>query len=196
MSVTVTLVGRLARDPEQRQSNNGNSYLQVSVAGNEGYGDSQDTFFFSARFFGKRADSVASYRKGDLVRLDGHLHEYTSQNGKTYKELQYADIELLQRKNKQFNGGYNAPQNNQQGGYPQGNQFNQSQSQPNQEPQQAPQPQQFNSAPINPQQAQADPQGNQMGNYTSQPQNGTQGQSGSKQKGPQGAGFDFNNPPF
>jgi single-strand DNA-binding protein len=115
MSVTVTLVGRLARDPEQRQSNNGNSYLQVSVAGNEGYGDSQETFFFSARFFGKRADSVASYRKGDLVRLDGHLHEYTSQNGKIYKELQYADIELLQRK---------YSQNNQQGGYPQGNQFN------------------------------------------------------------------------
>ena len=159
MSVTVTLVGRLARDPEQRQSNNGNSYLQVSVAGNEGYGDSQETFFFSARFFGKRADSVASYRKGDLVRLDGHLHEYTSQNGNVYKELQYADIELLQRKNKQFNGGYNAPQNNQPGGYPQ----------------QSPQPQQFNNAPSNPQQAQITPQGNQMGNYTNQGKNAPQG---------------------
>ena len=169
MSVTVTLVGRLARDPEQRQSNNGNSYLQVSVAGNEGYGDSQDTFFFSATFFGKRADSVASYRKGDLVRLDGHLHEYTSQNGKTYKELQYADIELLQRKNKQFNGGYNAPQNNQQGGYPQGNQFNQSQNQPQQAPQQ-----QFGSNASNPQQATA-PQGNQMGNYTNQGKDAPQG---------------------
>lgn len=166
MSVTVTLVGRLARDPEQRQSNNGNSYLQVSVAGNEGYGDSQETFFFSARFFGKRADSVASYRKGDLVRLDGHLHEYTSQNGKTYKELQYADIELLQRK---------YPQNNQQGGYPQGNQFNQPQSQPQQAPQQAPQSQQFNNTPSAPQQAQTAPQGNPMGNYTSQGKNAPQG---------------------
>ena len=160
MSVTVTLIGRLARDPEQRQSNNGNSYLQVSVAGNEGYGDSQETFFFSARFFGKRAESVASYRKGDLVRLDGHLHEYTSQNGKTYKELQYADIELIQRKNKQFNGGYNAPQ-----------------SHPHQEPQQSPQsqPQQFNNAPSASQQAQTAPQGNQMGNYTNQGQNVPQG---------------------
>lgn len=194
MSVTVTLVGRLARDPEQRQSNNGNSYLQVSVAGNEGYGDHQETFFFSARFFGKRADSVASYRKGDLVRLDGHFHEYTSQNGKTYKELQYAEIELLQRKNKQFGGGYNAPQNNQQGGYPQGNQFNQPQSQPNQEPQQAPQ-HPFNSNATNPQQETA-PQNNQMGNYMGQPQNGVQGQSGPDQNGAQGAGFDFNNPPF
>lgn len=166
MSVTVTLVGRLARDPEQRQSNNGNSYLQVSVAGNEGYGDSQETFFFSARFFGKRADSVASYRKGDLVRLDGHLHEYTSQNGKTYKELQYADIELLQRK---------YPQNNQQGGYPQGNQFNQPQSQPQQAPQQAPQSQQFNNTPSAPQQAQAAPQGNQIGNYPNQGKNAPQG---------------------
>lgn len=170
MSVTVTLVGRLARDPEQRQSNNGNSYLQVSVAGNEGYGDSQETFFFSARFFGKRVDSVASYRKGDLVRLDGHLHEYTSQNGKTYKELQYADIELLQRK---------YPQNNQQGGYPQGNQFNQPQSQPQQAPQQAPQQtpqsQHFNNTPSDPQQAQTAPQGNQMGNYTNQGKNVPQG---------------------
>ena len=167
MSVTVTLVGRLARDPEQRQSNNGNSYyLQVSVAGNEGYGDNQETFFFSARFFGKRADSVVSYRKGDLVRLDGHLHEYTSQNGKTYKELQYAEIELLQRK---------YPQNNQQGGYPQGNQFNQPQSQPQQTPQQAPQSQQFNNTPSAPQQAQTAPQGNQMGNYTNQGKNAPQG---------------------
>lgn len=166
MSVTVTLVGRLARDPEQRQSNNGNSYLQVSVAGNEGYGDNQETFFFSARFFGKRVDSVASYRKGDLVRLDGHLHEYTSQNGKTYKELQYADIELLQRK---------YPQNNQQGGYPQGNQFNQPQSQPQQAPQQAPQSQQFNNTPSAPQQAQTAPQGNQMGNYPNQGKNAPQG---------------------
>lgn len=150
MSVTVTLIGRLARDPEQRQSNSGNSYyLQVSVAGNEGYGDNQETFFFSARFFGKRADSVVSYRKGDLVRLDGHLHEYTSQNGKTYKELQYAEIELLQRK---------YPQNNQQGGYPQVK-FNQPQSQPQQAPQQA----------------QTAPQGNPMGNYTSQGHNAPQG---------------------
>lgn len=163
MSVTVTLIGRLTRNPEQRQSNNGNSYLQVSVAGNEGYGDSQETFFFSARFFGKRAESVASYRKGDLVRLDGHLHEYTSQNGKVYKELQYADIELLQRKN------------NQQGGYPQGNQFNQPQRQPQQAPQQAPQPHQFNNAPSNQQQAQTAPQGGQMGNYPNQGNDAPQG---------------------
>lgn len=166
MSVTVTLVGRLARDPEQRQSNSGNSYyLQVSVAGNEGYGDNQETFFFSARFFGKRADSVVSYRKGDLVRLDGHLHEYTSQNGKTYKELQYAEIELLQRK---------YPQNNQQGGYPQVK-FNQPQSQPQQAPEQMPQSQQFNNAPSNPQQAQTAPQGNQIGNYQNQGKNAPQG---------------------
>lgn len=190
MSVTVTLVGRLARDPEQRQSNNGNSYLQVSVAGNEGYGDSQETFFFSARFFGKRADSVASYRKGDLVRLDGHLHEYTSQKGKVYKELQYADIELLQRKNNQFNGGYNAPQNNQQGGYPQGNQFNQPQSQHHQDPQQAPQPQQFSNASNDPQQAQTAPQGNQMGNYPNQGKNAPQGFNKPDQ------GFSQENMPF
>ena len=181
MSVTVTLVGRLARDPEQRQSNNGNSYSQVSVAGNEGYGGNQETFFFSARFFGKRADSIASYRKGDLVRLDGHLHEYTSQNGKTYKELQYADIELLQRK---------YPQNSQQGGYPQGNQFNQPQSQPQQAPQQAPQSQQFNNTPSAPQQAQTAPQVNQMGNYTNQGKNSPQGFN------EPGQGYDQENMPF
>lgn len=182
MSVTVTLVGRLARDPEQRQSNNGNSYyLQVSVAGNEGYGDNQETFFFSARFFGKRADSVVSYRKGDLVRLDGHLHEYTSQNGKTYKELQYAEIELLQRK---------YPQNNQPGGYPQGNQFNQPQSQPQQAPQQSPQSQQFSNTPSDPQQAQTAPQGNQMGNYPNQGNNAPQGFSKPDQ------GYSQENMPF
>ena len=40
------------------------------------------------------------------------------------------------------------------------------------------------------------PQGNNMGNYPNQTQNGTQWQSGPNQKGPQGAGLNFDNPPF
>lgn len=40
------------------------------------------------------------------------------------------------------------------------------------------------------------PQGNNMVNYPNQAQNGPQGQSGPNQQGPQGAGIDFNNPPF
>lgn len=40
------------------------------------------------------------------------------------------------------------------------------------------------------------PQGNNMVNYPNQVQNGPQGQSGPNQQGPQGAGFNFDNPPF
>lgn len=98
MSVRVTVTGRLTSDPQQRQAQNGNSYTTLSVAGNEHNRDEDESFFFGAMFFGKRGETVAGYHKGDLVSMTGHLHEYQGNDGKTYKQLNYAEIELLQRK--------------------------------------------------------------------------------------------------
>lgn len=136
MSVKVTVIGRLTRNPELQNSQSGQQYTRVSVAGNEGSFDNQDTFYFEADFFGKRGQTVLGYEKGDLVCVSGHLHEYQSQSGRTYKSLRYADIEMLQRAHpenhsKQQQGYQQAPQQPQY--QPQGQQGNYQQAQPQQQ---------------------------------------------------------------
>ena len=98
MSVRVTVTGHLTNDPQQRQAQNGQAYTTVSVAGNEHNRDEDESFFFGAMFFGKRGETVAAYHKGDLVSMTGHLHEYQGNDGNTYKQLNYAEIEMLHRK--------------------------------------------------------------------------------------------------
>lgn len=125
MSVKVTVIGHIVRNPETQNSQSGQQYTRVSVAGNEGNYDNQEAFYFDADFFGKRGQTVLGYEQGDLVCVSGHLHEYQSQSGRTYKSLRYSDIELLQRAH---------PENHQQGGYQQQapqQQPYQPQSQPN-----------------------------------------------------------------
>lgn len=129
MSIKVTVIGHLTRNPEQRNTQNGGQYVSVSVAGNEGYGQSRETFYFSSSIYGKRGQSVLGYQKGDLVSLSGHLHEYQGQNGQIHKALNYAEIELLNRAQPQYQ---QAPQPQYQPPQPQGQQY----------PQQAPQGQQ------------------------------------------------------
>lgn len=97
MSVKVEVIGRLVRNPEIKNSQRGQQYTHVSVAGNEGHYENQETFYYEADFFGTRGETVQRYQKGDLVSVTGHLNEYQSQSGRTYKSLRYADIELLQR---------------------------------------------------------------------------------------------------
>lgn len=114
MSVRVTVTGHLTNDPQQRQAQNGNLYTTLSVAGNERNRDDDETFFFGAMFFGKRGETVAGYHKGDLVSMTGHLHEYEGNDGKTYKQLNYAEIELLHHKQPIGNPTQQQPINNQQ----------------------------------------------------------------------------------
>lgn len=141
MSIKVTVIGHLTRNPEQRNTQNGGQYVSVSVAGNEGYGQRQETFYFSGDIYGKRGQSVLGYQKGDLVCLSGHLHEYQGQNGQVYKALKYAEIEFLRHTHSQQSQGQyppqyqQAPQPQYQPPQPQGQQYQQ-------QPQQAPQGQQ------------------------------------------------------
>ena len=109
MGILVTVTGRLTREPEQRQTQNGGSYALISVAGNNGYGDQQETYYFGASIYGKRADTVlTNYHKGDLVLLNGQNSEYQGNDGNTYKALRYATVEMLNHRN-QPNNGYNNP---------------------------------------------------------------------------------------
>ena len=136
MPIHEVITGRLTRNPERRQTNKGTQYAAVSVAADSGWGDRQQTFFISAQIFGRRADSVLNYEKGDLVEMIGERHNFNGQDGSVVDTVENAEIYLLKRKNPrnqgnyQNNNGYNQnPQltpdqvpNTGNNGYQQGNQ--------------------------------------------------------------------------
>ena len=183
---TIQFQGRLTNEPQQRQVGNYTvTNIDVAVDGvrKDQQGNTKAEYYRVA-VWGNRGDFVRSYlHKGQPVMVSGTLttHQYKRNDGGTGISLDvradHVDFVL------------NQPRNQQSDSQPQGPtpQYNQ---QPNQEPQQF--NQQTGQAPT-PQNA---PQGNNMGNYPNQPQNGTQWQSGPNQKGPQGAGLNFDNPPF
>lgn len=86
MSITANIFGRLTRDPEQKQSQSGNSYVNVAIAVNHGkdqQGQDQTTF----------VDLSAYGKTGELIMKNCHkgarinalatirLDKYTTQQG-------------------------------------------------------------------------------------------------------------------
>ena len=201
---TIQFQGRLTNEPQQRQAGN-YTVTNIDVAVDGSRKDQQGnkkTEYYRVAVWGNRGNFVRDYlHKGQPVMVSGTLttHQYKRNDGGTGISLDvradHVEFVLSQPRNQQ---GGNLPQ----GPAPQYNQ------QPNQSPQQF--NQQQNQAPQHNQQAgngfsqqagqaptpQNAPQGNDMGNYPNQTQNGTQWQSVPNQKGPQGAGLNFDNPPF
>lgn len=106
MPIHEVITGRLTRNPERRQTNKGTQYAAVSVAADSGWGDRQQTFFISAQIFGRRADSVLNYEKGDLVEMIGERHNFNGQDGSVVDTVENAEIYLLKRKNPRNQGNY------------------------------------------------------------------------------------------
>ena len=179
---TIQFQGRLTNEPQQRQVGNYNvTNIDVAVDGSrkDQQGNTKAEYYRVA-VWGNRGDFVRNYlHKGQPVMVSGTLttHQYKRNDGGAGISLDvradHVDFVL------------NQPRNQQSGSQPQGPtpQYNQ---QPNQAPQfnqqqnQAPQynrqagngfNQQARQAPA-PQNA---PQGDNMGNYPNQPQNGSQG---------------------
>src|SRR5256884_6215342 len=72
----VTLVGRLASDPELHYTPSGSAVAQLRLATNEG----EEPEFHSLSAWGKLAEFAGSYlKKGRLVYLEGRLHSSTWQ---------------------------------------------------------------------------------------------------------------------
>lgn len=180
---TIQFQGRLTNEPQQRQVGN-YTVTNIDVAVDGSRKDQQGNTkaeYYRVTIWGNRGNFVRDYlHKGQPVMVSGTLttHQYKRNDGGTGFSLDvradHVDFVLSQPRNQQ---GGNLPQ----GPTPQynqrtGNGFNQQAGQ-------APAPQNA-------------PQGNNMGNYPNPPQNGTQGQPESNQQAPQGAGFDFSNPPF
>ena len=165
MPIHEVITGRLTRNPERRQTNKGTQYAAVSVAADSGWGDRQQTFFISAQIFGRRADSVLNYEKGDLVEMIGERHSFNGQDGSVVDTVENAEIYLLKRKHPRQQGNY---QNN--GGYNQNNNYNQN---PQLTPDQVP-----NTGNNNYQQGNQGGYQNNQGGYNQQQNNGQNYQQG------------------
>lgn len=184
MSVDVRVIGRLTRNPESGKTQGGATYASISVAGNEGAYENQETFFFDASIFGRRGETVLGYQKGDLVAVSGHLHEYQGNNGNTYKSLRFADIELLQRAHPEDSNYQQGNYQQQQMPQNQGNFGNNQQQPPVSQPQQNPNGFQQQSTQVDT---------NSLPFAQNKPQQPTQEQQGNKQ--PQQQSF-FSDAPF
>ena len=120
-------IGRIGRDAEVRQTNNGTSVANFPVAVDVGYGDNKATLWLDCSMFGKRAEGglVQYLVKGAQVMVEGdiNLRQYTKGDGTggAAVTLNIQDLKLV-------------------GGQPQGQQP--AQQQQRQAPQQQRQPQQ------------------------------------------------------
>lgn len=69
----VTLIGRLTKDVEVKQGNNGKSYAKVSLAIDRP-GKDKETDFPRVTIFGTQAENLAKYQgKGSLIAIEGHI---------------------------------------------------------------------------------------------------------------------------
>jgi single-strand DNA-binding protein len=94
--IHATILGRLGRDPELKQLDNG-AVLNFSLATDHGFGDKKETMWIRCAIFGKRADTLAKYlEKGSQVLVVGELYTRTweKKDGTMATELECRVSEL------------------------------------------------------------------------------------------------------
>ena len=81
----VSIMGRLTRDPELRNTQNGKQVCNFSIASNHGKRNDQDVVgFFDITCFERTAESCSQYlKKGSQVAIAGRLVQdrYTGKDG-------------------------------------------------------------------------------------------------------------------
>ena len=71
---SVTLMGRLTRNPELKQTGSGTSVCSFSIAVDNGYGDNKKTDFINCVAWKGTAEFVSKYfTKGQMIVLSGRL---------------------------------------------------------------------------------------------------------------------------
>lgn len=69
----ITLIGRLTKDVEVKQGNNGKLYAKVTIAVDR-QGKEKETDFPRVTIFGTQAENLAKYQgKGSLIAIEGHI---------------------------------------------------------------------------------------------------------------------------
>lgn len=81
----VILMGRITRDLETRQTQNGKLMLKFSIAVDRGSGDSKTTDFINCVAWEKRAEFISKYfGKGNMIAIIGNIKtgSYGDKDGK------------------------------------------------------------------------------------------------------------------
>ena len=87
----VVVVGRLVRDPENIETENGSKGAKITLAVSRSYKNVDgiyETDFLDARLFASVANSTVEYcKKGDLVGIKGRIQSKTieTEEGKKYE---------------------------------------------------------------------------------------------------------------
>lgn len=96
-----TATGRLGRNVEVRQTQNGTSVAGMPIAVDFGFGDSKGAIWLDASLWGKRAESglIGYLVKGQQVAVSGELgqRKYTNKEGVevVINTLKIAEIDLV-----------------------------------------------------------------------------------------------------
>ena len=127
-------IGRIGRDAEVRQTNNGTAVANFPVAVDVGYGDNKTTLWLDCSMFGKRAEGglVQYLVKGAQVMVEGdiNLRQYTKGDGTggAAVTLNIQDLKLIGGQSQ----GQQQPAQNQQAPRQQQQQQQQAANQPQQ----------------------------------------------------------------
>jgi single-strand DNA-binding protein len=99
----VMLIGRLVRDPEMKQTQNGKSFCKFSIANNRTYvvdgNKREDTSFINCVAFGRLSEIIQQYcQKGKQIAVEGRLSQrsWDSPEGKrSIVEVTVENMQLL-----------------------------------------------------------------------------------------------------
>jgi single-strand DNA-binding protein len=100
----INLIGRVGQTPELKTAKSGTSFINFSIATNDGFGDKKKTNWHNCTAFGKTAEIIEKYvNKGDEIGISGSV-DYNENDGKRYTTVLINSITLI--------GGRKADNNN------------------------------------------------------------------------------------
>lgn len=100
------LIGRNTKDIEQKQTTNGSTVVEFSIAVKRAFKNANGEYesdFFNCVAFSKLAETISKYvKKGDMVGVEGRLQtrNYTNKEGKKVyvTEIIVENVDFLQAK--------------------------------------------------------------------------------------------------
>ena len=113
----VFLIGRLVRDPEMKQTQNGKSFCKFSIANNRTYvvdgNKREETSFLNCVAFGRLSEIIQQYcQKGKQIAVEGRLTQRSWDSPEGKKSIVEITVE-----NMQLLGSSQGGQGGQGGGY-------------------------------------------------------------------------------
>lgn len=96
---TITLLGRLGKDPELQTGKSGKSFVKFSLATNDGFGENKKTNWHSCTAFGKAAELINQYvKKGNELAVSGTL-DYSKHEDKFYTNILVSNFTFVSGSN-------------------------------------------------------------------------------------------------